>query len=638
MLLVTSVSAAESTPKPLVLVEDTQDRWITFSDGSRLNHGFEITHLLLQALYETNKYQLIAPGIESSTGVRTFAAKDSQIALKNILKERLPNIEFTYFGHVQQNSSGIKTMSVKKSRPHIIIRPQVDTLLYASGERSNRIVYGFSPDRLNPYNAGQPGQKDNEFTLTEYGQSDPVSGKVCENVDFFGGQLNPLGFGPALPNFGANSDEGIELFLMGYGFGFKKKTYDLKSEITFEVELPSLNQIKDFHYELRGRGQDIGVGVSYKGLSVAIEIARVKTLRMALQSILTNIVNNFMSDIPPTVWSTHISNFKEGMWLIPVGALQGIEKGLRLESSFGSRYRISEVFESQSIVTPDAQNTYQPFIGEVLAVDGTPIAGGSGLHLMATHEKEDRDLGRLELKDTADPENIPPPESNACLKRNPSTWERLVMGITWLYGYIRYKNIFDQPFNSIGISANQNKIAVIGSGIDPNDKRLKDVIDASGFDFISWDNRPADELGMGTAAALLIKKQLENVRLVPLKVLTPFGNTHSSAIYQALTYAAERPDISTVLVLFKPSKISHALIDGVQKLIEKGKTVVVPQGIKVPGAIEASELSEFKTKGLGGARLKLSGFGAGVVEKFIQLTKSTSSKGYVKGEGYENND
>lgn len=624
-ILVVLASQAHAQPKPFVLVPETQDRHITFSDGGRLNHGFEITYLLMKYLFDSGKYQIIAPGI-TSTKVNGFSvmATGSNPSPKDTLKERLPDINFDFLDQLtpSKNANGFSVMArgskLAPVQPHIIIRPRVETLLYSSGERSNRMVYGFAPDKLNPYNAGVAGGKDNEFTTTEYARPDPVSGKVCENVDFFGGQLNALGWGPSLSNFGANSDEGIELFLFGYGFGFKKKNFEVKSEIVFQVELPLAGQIKEYRYELKGNGKDVSVGVSYQGISVGFEIARVKTLRMALQTILTNVVENFMKDVPPNAWNTEIGSFHNGQWLIPVGKEQGITENLSLQSTFGSLYTVTKLNSDFAVITPALTNVFEPFVGERLFLAGNVPTGG-GIRTMASLP-EVRNLGEVEIVNATQPEQIPPPIAGPCAKKKPSTIEKFLMGITWVYGFIRYKTVFDQSFTRQNISTDNDKIALIGSGVDPKDERLFDSIDATGFDFISWDARPSDDLGMGTAAALLLTEKIKNLRIVPLKVLTPFANTHSSAVYQSLVYAAERADIQTVLLTFKPGKDSQAVRDGVQILVAKGKTVIVPEGIQIPGAIEAPPTHDFKTRGLGGAKLKLSSIGTGVIEKFIEIT------------------
>lgn len=487
------------------------------------------------------------------------------------------------------------------------------------------MVYGFASDKLNPYNAGIAGGKDNEFTTTEYASPDPVSGHVCENVDFFGGQLNPLGWGPGLPNFGANSDEGIELFLFGYGFGFKKKTFELKSEIVFRVEIPATNWANEYRYELKGNGKDVTVGVSYQGISIGFEISRVKTLRMALQTILTNVVENFMKDVPASAWTTEIA-VHDGHWIIPAGKEQGITLDLQLISSLGSKYKITKVSSNISVVAPDPANVFKPFAGEILFLSLPVVNSGFKIASAETH-----DLGELEIENSTQPEEVPPPVSGACLKKKPSALEKFLMGVTWVYGFIRYKTVFDQSFARERVSSDGDKVALIGSGVDPKDDRLFESIDASGFDFISWDSRPSDDLGMGTAAAVLLTKKIKNARIVPLKVLTPFANTHSSAVYQAFAYAAEREDIHSVILTFKPGKDSQAVRDGVEMNIKKGKTVIVPQGIKIAGAIEAPPTKEFKTRGLGGAKLQLSSIGAGVIEKFAQISSNKK-----RGESHEN--
>ena len=570
----------------------------------------------MKYLYDSGKFQLIIPDIAGKTEFSVMSVRQSSV--QDILRERLPDTNFDFLSQIQNstNKKGFSTLSISgaSASPHIIIRPRVETLLYASGERSNRVVYGFAPDRLNPYNVGIPGGKDNEFTATEYRPADPKL--ACQSIDFFSGQLAPLGWGPSLSNFGSNSDEGIELFLFGYGFGFKKKTYEVKSEIVFRVEVPSQNSVNEYRYELKGSGKDIAIGVSYQGISVGVEVARVKTLRKALQKILANIVEGFMKDLPAGTWSTEISTH-DGQWIIPVGSGQGIAEGLILYSSLGSKYVVAKVDSGISFLTPDSGNLFKPYLGEALF-----LVPPSQNKLKVASTLEVKSLASVEIPDvTQDPQD-PLPVPDTCVRKKPSTFEKFLMGITWVYGFIRYKTVFDQSFKSQAMSLGHNKIAMIGSGVDPKDNRLSNNIDSSGFDFISWDQRPSDDLGAGTAAAVLLSSKIKNARIVPLKVLTPFAGTHSSALYQALAYAAEREDIRTVVLTFKPAKNSQAIRDGVELIVKSGKTVVVPEGIHVPGAVEAPATAEYKTRGLGGAKLHLSPIGAGVIEKLIELEKN----------------
>ena len=104
MLLSAVISmTAYAQPKPLVQIADTQDRWITFSDGGRLTHGFEISYLLMKYMFDSGKYQIIAPGIGPISGVQVMSSKSTS-SPQAILKERLPNINFDFLSQISSRA------------------------------------------------------------------------------------------------------------------------------------------------------------------------------------------------------------------------------------------------------------------------------------------------------------------------------------------------------------------------------------------------------------------------------------------------------------------------------------------------------------------------------------------------------
>ena len=120
------------------------------------------------------------------------------------------------------------------------ITPIVETMIYTSGARSDRVVFGFSPDHLNPFNQGRVGALDNEYVATQ------AQEQSCVKPDFFNGQLNPAGWGPFMGNFGSDLDQGISFAILGYGFSFKKMTFDIQSQIRFLID----NNVTSQHQEL----------------------------------------------------------------------------------------------------------------------------------------------------------------------------------------------------------------------------------------------------------------------------------------------------------------------------------------------------------------------------------------------------
>ncbi|MGE3973464.1 MAG: hypothetical protein AB7F59_02950 [Bdellovibrionales bacterium] len=670
LILVSTWSfAQEAKPKVRVRVEPTEDRWLTFMDGERLRHGVEVSHLVSETLYLTDRYLILTgSGGASLFSTQTFQAEERVDQVLQELAERLPGMEFTYLRDTQarseisplssssgdmsvfsQKEASVLMQAVSRREAQLFIRPRVETLLYASGERSNRAVYGFAPDRINPFNEGREGAKDNEFIKKPQLSAIPEesSGKLCSVVDFFSGQMEPEGFGPGRSNFGFDADEGVTFSILGYGFGFRKKTFEVKSEIVFEVEAPELNYKREYRFELKGSGRDLYIGAQYSGILVGVEIQKRKTLRQSLAQLLPTIVENFEKELPTVLWQTDITaKFDEAQWIIPGGFDEGLTEGMQLISGLGSVYTITKSFAQASLIRPESTNVYKPFVGEplrfhVLGVNvwGEPEASFRTLAAVGDSSTQSISLGTKDLGQISLPEDVAP-IANLCAGKQPGMIERWLMNILWVYGYIRYKTVLDQPFDSLDQKLSTQKlaalsaapkIALIASGVSPKEEKLKSHLENSGFDFISWDKRPSDDLGMGTAAALLMEKQIKvPFTLVPLKVFGPRGDTHSATLYQALEYASKREDIQYVVVPFQPAIESEAYKMGLELCVRAGKKVFVASQSGVEGVIEAAESKDdYKVGGLG-SKVRLAKAGRGVVEEFIKQLNQTNLKASKK--------
>lgn len=615
-----------------VMVQPTEDRFITFNDGNRLFHGMEVSYILEQYLFDSKQFVIVTPNIPPTPGLSTMSTRVSTNG--EILRElaaRLPNFDFNYIKDYRpQNSAGMTTLSTgglttesanRQARADVYVTPRVETLLYSSGQKSNRIVYGFAPDRLNPFNEGRAGGLDNEFIPIV--NSDPAqpTPDTCANIDFFGGQLNVEGYGPWLSNFGSNSDEGFMFSILGYGFGFKKKSFEVKSELVFAVEIPSFGFKKEYRYSLKGGGTDIFVGGEYQGISIGVEVQRNKSLRQALTEMAPSIVSTFAKELPKLAWQTQVVGEYNGMWVILGGVQNGVSVGLKLISKSGLKFQVNSVGDTYAFVMADPSNSSLPSDGEVLlASDGSGLGvKGMGLASVLSTPQDTTLLPDAKISNTTQGAAVAPILS--CIKTDYSWFEKLLMQISWIYGYVRYHTVFDQAYNNVTPVQGAPKIALIGSGVYPKESSLKKHLDSSGFDFISWDTRPGDDLGQGTASALLLNsKTKSNYTLVPMKVIDTHGETTSSALYQALEYASKRIDIDYVVIPFKPSIDSQAYRQGVQLCLNSHKTVIVPSGMNIPGATEAPKgANEYKTGGLSAPTIHLAVEGVGVMEKLADI-------------------
>lgn len=619
-------------PKVRVLVESTSDRWIHFPDGAKVRHGMEVTHILNQYLYDSEMFRVQVPTSEGAgvdpIGVSSKPVFDADRVNGNErdeLAQRLPNHNIDYVDDKAPNNLyGV-------NGAHIIVKPVVHTLLYSSGKRSNRVVYGFSPDRINPYNAGIDGEaRDNEFTAQSFEEVNQ-----CSTLDFFDGQLKTRGWAHKRSNFGADADEGFSFEILGFGVSFKKKAYAIKLGIQFEVFFPNQNSRQTYDYEFKAKGEDLSIGASYAGIHLGFENQRRFTMRNALEEGLPKLIDEFMGDLPEFVWQSYLKQSNTGEWMLRAGVFDGIQEGQILESENGNRYAVTDVFEEHSFVVYAMDNEFPPLDGEVVRAvpdtDESPWERAPGIgnfamakgvfSKMASSPAEvlkNNFKKKLEsdLVHTSTPEMVERNIGN-CAERKHSWFEKLVMSIMTFYAHWRYDHVYDQNFPETASikSVGAPKVAIIGSGVFPQEKGVRKYIEGSGFDFISWDNRPSDDLGTGTAAAkYLVKKTKEDFILVPVKVFGAHGETHSSAIYGAMDWVSTRDDIDMVLVPWIPKVKSRAYKEGLQRMVASGKKVIAPKGSDVYGIISAEKAKKkYKTRGIRKAKLQLSPEGVGVM-------------------------
>ena len=626
--------ASRSAPKLRVVVEPTADRWITFGDGVRLQHGWEITPLLEQALFEHGGFSVLSP-LRNQGLTRQSVGYDEALLEERLGEQVSKSILAQQVAH---GNLGLTQQSASRL-VHARVRARVETLIYSSGLRSNRVVMGFSPDRLDPFNAGMPGALDNEFIFAQSSRA-----QVCGSRDFFQGQAQAAGFGPWRGNFGANFDEGFEIFVAGYGFGFRIKRHSIRSEIAFDVEYPELSERTTIRLALDGRGRDLMLTGSYHGISAEIEIQRRKTLRQALQQMLPQLAKALATRLAEAPWSTFIVDSYGSKAFIEGGVADGLFEGMTLMTETGVPLMVVQVGNGISRV--------QATRGEMLSPRARVFAGETRPLRLSQLSQSSVKLDPLQLSNAMDEhtakqavqsvEGCPPP-------RRLSFWERSLQSLFFAYGLFRYLNVLDQSFSeatsvqAIKTSSELNSahqlaaawpaselVAFVSSGISPRESRLRGVLEPSGFDFFSWDNRPSDDLGVGTAEAVRFAERTGGrFRLLPIRIIGPFGNTHSSAIYQAFKHLADRKDVSHVVVPLAPDFQSEAFRLGVQMVSESGKTVFVSTQLLGVGGERVVSLPPGEKSwehGVFGTRGRVSRVGLGVVDGAAEWLKQRKLK------------
>lgn len=450
-----------------------------------------------------------------------------------------------------------------------LITPVIEAMVYTSGAKSNRITFGFSPSHQHAFNAGLPDKKDNEFVVSG---SDATQ---CQYPDFFNGKFVPPTSSPLTQsNFGADMDEGLLLSIFGFSFGYKVKKYTVGSQIRFLVENLRHGKTTEYVYRVQAGGTDKIIVLGASSISMALEIQRAETLTKALRAILPGTIKELLSDL---VSPSQSGDIAEGV--------------------------INENLISKTLNMPLPEGDFQT-------------------------------LNQA-------------PALPLCPEKKRNLLSILFGGWFELYGKWRYDHILDQPFSAQidGTSRapaainSALKIAIVDSGLDYNDEQIAPYIISSepgkifGFDFISWDLRPSDDNGHGTAAAKLFLKLVgqANLTLIPLKVIGPFGQTHSAAVFDAFQYAVQS-HVNVIVIPWSSvpgttgalkEGVLLAAKDGIEIFLEPGalpnETVVPFKNIHMPKAITRGG---YKTKGLGGAAVGVDAAGATAVEALALWIKN----------------
>jgi hypothetical protein len=521
-----SISAAKIT----VGVAQADDRWITLTDGSRVYEGVEISYLLASKLQQSTLYNSIL--LDAAPVSANSIDKADAHRFEDVPKEWLLQVHST---------DVVAPMS-------ILITPKVETLIYVSGARSGRVVYGFSPDHENPFNAGRSGSLDNQFI------SNPMQKQSCVLPDFFNGAFSPTGFGPFASSYGADLDEGFMFQVFGYGLGFKHKSFQVISQIRFLIDNLQNRSHHEMVFKTTGKGSDIFIAGSYQGFSLGVEIQRRQTLLQALKIVLPQIVDDLL--------------------------LAGLSDSTLAQISAGAASSGLTVLNDSPM-----QKTFARTIN--IAADNTARA------------------------------SVQQASVAQCFGKKTSWVENAINGFFLFYAMWKYNHVLDQSLHQapkMTASAQALKIAMIDSGFDYNDSALRDHVMADsknqilGFDFISWDPRPSDDNGHGTAAAKLLAQNLKKpFVLIPLKVIGARGETHSSAIYDSFRYAINNK-VDAILVPWSAQPQSQGAFDLGLKLAKQA-------GISVY-TVTNHETKKYITRGLGGAHLGLNAQDAAAVEDF----------------------
>lgn len=661
------------TPKYYIGIAPAVDKWITLPMGA-VYQGVEISFLLGQQLANSGKFipvltnppplatpiPLPTPSTFSPTGPHTLmqrAPADSLSSSQAALEDRLSQIptEWTQWLNTSvplsenQNTTTHQSVvsnimvqqtptdpTVGQGLYNLRITPVVDTLIFSSGARSDRQVYGFSPDHINPFNMGHNGGLDNTYTasLTQIQQ--------CQKADFFNGQLNPNGYGPFSSNYGSNFDEGVTFNLFGQGVAFILKQFQVVDQIRFLIDDLQTGAHEERIYNTQAKGTDVFVWGSYKNISGSIDIQTRTTMIAALQKLLPQVVNDFITQRFPNPWMSSIISVNP--LTLGAGISENVQQGLQVASPNGDIFQVVSVnIDGVTANLEQIAGNYAPQVGDLVqAYVGQPLVWPQAPSAPAPLTvQSDPGAGQVSnakvMRIAASTSNSQGSNNNvqtfvsqktiqmdqtvraaqqvaavaACVDKKPGMIEQALDSLFIPYGYYRYAEVYDQtakPPKTAIQTVGALRVAIIDSGIDVKDSKIQSHLafgadgTYQGFDFISWDNRPSDDNGHGTAAAkLLLSLVKKPILLLSAKVIGSQGEISSSTVYDGFNFAIQSKVDAIVVPWSSMSTSLDAYIMGAQMAAASNIPVFVAPGT-VPAQtniiVGSSGAKKFKTSGL----------------------------------------
>jgi hypothetical protein len=642
---VASSADSVSLPKYYIGINPAEDRWVTMTSG-QVYQGIEISYLLGQELLNTGQFMPILLQAPVSAGL--VGANDVSSVLKT--EQRDAQIPLGWKSWIGQNeeAQNLAPQSSQNQVYSITVTPIVETLIYASGARSDRFVFGFSPDHINPFNQGRAGAQDNEYVAA------PSQAAQCAKPDFFTGQFNPTGWGPFSSIFGSNFDQGATFDILGEGIGFKSFQYEVIDQIRFIIDDSSLGTHEELVFKTTAKGNDVSVWTGYKGFTLSVDLQRGASLMAALQTILPQIVNSLIQERFSTPWESTIATTGSSI-TIAAGLNQNVQPGLQLMTPDGNIFQVSSVTgtnatlaELSGATLPAVGEPVQVYLGKAVSwptslpsTAATQGPAANGAHVRVSQKQT---ASGMEKVYAAQANIVLDQKTRAlaqkavvagCSDSNPGWFETFMDSIFIPYGYGRYADVFDQaakpPTGKSTTSAQALRIAIIDSGLDVKDSTIAPNLSFNtsnqleGFDFISWDTRPSDDNGHGTAAAkLLLSLVKKPVTFLSAKVIGPRGETSSSAIYDGFNFAVSSHADAIVVPWSSISSTLDAYTQGVALAAAAQIPVfVAPNTVDAGSNVFVANMGTagFKTQGLG-VEVSLPPAGVGAVEALANWINS----------------
>ena len=125
-------------------------------------------------------------------------------------------------------------------------------------------------------------------------------------------------------------------------------------------------------------------------------------------------------------------------------------------------------------------------------------------------------------------------------------------------------------------------VALLDSGVSEHES-LEGRLTDNGYDFVNDDADPNDDVGHGTFMASVIAdctKGLNNIKIMPVKVLNEYNEAHYTNQILGIEYAAENgADVINFSILLQKDEVNKAYNDAIDYAVnEKGVTFVTVSG------------------------------------------------------------
>lgn len=198
-------------------------------------------------------------------------------------------------------------------------------------------------------------------------------------------------------------------------------------------------------------------------------------------------------------------------------------------------------------------------------------------------EESDKDKGEEKSKEKSKEELLE--EYLEYLGRVDSNSEKVKEALEAYNGHFSWGAVslkVDELIEKAKIYDTKVVVALLDSGVSEHES-LEGRLTDNGYDFVNDDADPKDDVGHGTFMASVIAdctKGLNNIKIMPVKVLNEYNEGHYTNQILGIEYAAENgADVINFSILLQKDEVNKAYNDAIDYAVnEKGVTFVTVSG------------------------------------------------------------